>query len=169
MDLAISDGATQGFSNLGVQQPVAQIQPVSRQAHQGMVNGSEYTELDILQPQEAFSGILQHGVSLLLSSYRRNRSNERNPNYNTPSTQTTTPTPGMINLLKLCWRITNQSDLLLTVLLTTAIGQVVGQPPNLDGRDVDGFITLVEELPVALRWWRDEMDPLIPYPVSLRQ
>lgn len=166
MDLAMSDGEVQnqGFTNPTQMQPAL----ASIQRQEGLDDSKlNAAATDSQSLVEAMAKVRPHAVALLASQYRQTRARER-LSAKVDTLQTPVPKPGMIKLLKLCWRIFDTSEDMLEILLTTVISQAMGQTPGMkwEGDYVDNLNLLHEELPVALKWWKDQPDCRLPYPVS---
>ena len=166
MDLAMSDGAVQNqaFTNPIQAQPTTVGKPRQEGGDDSTLHSAAMNSQSLY---EAMSKVRPQAVALLGSHYRQTRSRER-MDAKVDTLQTPVPKPGIIKLLKLCWRIFDSSETFLECLLATMISQAMGQRPGMkwEGGYVDNLTILLEELPVVLKWWKDQSECRLPYPVS---
>ena len=160
MDLAISDGATQNQ----VFPVEARVPPVAAKSQT-----SDIDDINSQSPQGDFAYMRPQAMALLVTNYHQSRARESR-HMKDLALETPMPHQGLIKLLKICWRIFENSEALLTTLLTTMVGSAMGQSEEMrwrwDGSYVDRLIVLFEDLPVALRWWKDQSECSLPYPVK---
>lgn len=156
-DLAISEGSAQPISATG---PAPIIMTQTSQ----MVIDREPSgpELSSIRLSDAFSNVVPQTIALLLASYRERLEYDRNPQYaNNPSL----PSEDLQKLMKLCWAL-GESEEILEQLVGTILQQVLPDTHGLQAHNVDACRFLMDGLPTMLRWWRDQTDGLLSYPVS---
>lgn len=154
MDLAVSDGVART-------QAAQQSHPQKRQTQDGQVEDGA-PDFVFGRPGKTFGPVLPQAMGLLVENHRRSRHRARAIHKDGLPTSSA---GGLVDLLKLSWRICEQGDIVLSSLLGVILSQVTAEPPALHASSVDAWLTLVEELPTALHWWKAQTDARLRYPV----
>lgn len=164
-DLAISEGTQ---AQLQVQ---AQTQAVNPSAPNTILNAqkpgaleTEGPRLSSIYPPDVYADTLPQALAVLLALYRQQRQYDRNPSYSSTPPR---PPKGLLDILKVAWTLTTDGDRLLSDLLTVVVDQISGEAFGVDGKGVDGWVLLVEDIPTLLRRWKDQPGPKTQFPVSL--
>lgn len=77
------------------------------------------------------------------------------------------PPQHMIYLIRLGRALTSDSQAYLLALLDAASMRVIANLSQAPGPATRAYVFFTEELPVALRWWRDNADPKWPFPSNI--
>lgn len=78
------------------------------------------------------------------------------------------PPQHMVYLIKLGRALTSDSQAYLLALLEAASTRVIASLSLASGPATRAYVFFTEELPVAMRWWRDNADPKWPFPSNLQ-
>jgi mediator of RNA polymerase II transcription subunit 5 len=166
-DLAISEGSAQQaqVAPLAVDDRLSRRQPVMAEITDGPAISS-------IMLADAFSDTIPQAIALLLASYREGVRYDKTEQY--ASTSPPIPSRSGIDFLKLCWSLGStggsvdvifSADVILDRVLGVILEQVIPDLSGLGAKNVDGHILLLEHLPVMLRWWKDQSNGGLAYPV----
>jgi hypothetical protein len=164
-DLAISEGTQ---AQLQVQ---AQTQAINPSAPSTLLNAQNSGALETkgprlcsVYPPDVYADTLPQALAVLLASYRQQRQYDRNPSYSSTPPR---PPKRLLDILKIAWPLTTDGDQLLSDLLSVVVDQISGEAFGVDGKGVDVWVLLVEDIPTLLRRWKDQPGPKTQFPVSL--
>lgn len=155
MDLAVSDGVARTQATHEQQQ---RSHPVQQHAGPDAI-----ADITFASPGEMFVPVLSQAMALLVSNYRRNRNRSDLPDQ---SEIPDGPNRGLVNLLRLSWRMCDQADTVLSTLVNAIVSQGVAEPPGLVASSLEAWMVLVADLPLVLTWWKKQSEARLPYPVS---
>jgi hypothetical protein len=156
-DLAISEGSVPPVSAQGLAPTMLQPRPQTINA--GTANGPEISSIRL---SDAFGATVPQTIGLLLASYRDRIGSDKNAQY---ASNPPVPSKGLERLMTLCCALGSSGEEILEQLLTTVSQQVTPDATGLSGHSVDACMLLFEGAPVVLRWWKDQTDGRLPYPV----
>lgn len=108
---------------------------------------------------------LPQAVAFLIEYAHRAHGWVRNSQY---ATSPPTPPMHLIQLIRLGRALTADSQEFLAALLDAAITRVISSWSHGPFAAVRPFSFFTDELPVLLRWWRDNSDPKWPFPQNLQ-
>jgi mediator of RNA polymerase II transcription subunit 5 len=164
-DLAISEGTQAQLQSQAQTQAILPSGPKTTGTAQSF--GAPETKgprLCSLYPPDVYADTQPQALAILLASYRQQRQYDRNPSYSSTPPR---PPKGLLDILKVAWTLTTDGDRLLSDLLSVAVDQISGEAFGVDGKGVDGWVLLVEDLPTLLRRWKDQPGSKTQFPVSL--
>jgi hypothetical protein len=168
-DLAISEGSAQQarVAPITVDDRLTHPQPVMAEITDGPAISS-------IMLADAFSDTIPQAIALLLASYREGLRYDKTEQY--ALTSPPIPSKRGIDFLRLCWSLGStggsadvmfSADVILNRVLGVTLEQLIPDLSGLEAKNVDGHMLLLEGLPVMLRWWKDQSDGGLAYPVRL--
>lgn len=159
-DLAISEGSAQPVSAQGLAPTSAQPQPQSQAIDPGILTGPEISSIKL---SDAFRNTIPQAMSLLLASYRDQVGRETNTQY---AANPPVPSEGLQRMMKLCWALAGTGEGVLGHLVEVMLQQILSDAYGPKGENVDASMLLLEGLPVLLKWWNEQTNAPLSYPVS---